>query len=154
MIPLGWSAAGVLGLAVVLTLWRADHLDSERAFEQRRAELAEHQRDEKQGLIDLQGGVLAEQQRQLGMLTDIDMTTRQLSMTLTRQGADHARAIEELKRNDQVVADYLRGVVPAALGVRYARRETTDPAIYRGGPAGPVPADPLPPAGPAGDRHH
>lgn len=150
MIPLGWTVAGVLGLAAVLTLWRADHLDSERAFEQRRAELAEQQRDEKQGLIDLQGGVLAEQQRQLALLGDIDVTTRQLGLTLTRQGAAQARAIEELKRHDQAIADYLRLPVPAALGLRYARGETTDPARYRDGAGGPVPTDAMPAAGAPG----
>ncbi|WP_263147903.1 hypothetical protein [Pseudomonas sp. RIT-PI-AD] len=150
MIPISWAACGVLGLASVLTLWRADHLDNERAFEQRRAELAERQRDEKQGLIDLQGGVLAEQQRQLGLLGDIDVTTRHLSMTLTTQGAAQARAIEELKRNDQAVADYLRGVVPAALGLHYARAAGTDPARYRDGSGGSVPADAVPAARPPG----
>ncbi len=147
MIPVGWAVAGGLGLAAALTLWRADHLDDERAFEQRRAILAEQQRDEKQGLIDLQGTVLAEQQRQLGLLGDIDLTTRQLGVTLARQGDAHRRAIEELKRNDQAIADYLRMPVPGALGLRYARGETTDPARYRDGAGGQVPADPVPTAG-------
>jgi hypothetical protein len=87
-----------------------------------RADRAEQMATDRQQLIDLQAGVLAEQQRQIG-------------------------AVEELKRHDRETADYLRAAVPAALGRLYQRPETTDPAAYRG--PDPLPADPVPPAGAA-----
>lgn len=112
-----------------------------------RADRAEQQATERQQLIDMQAGVLAEQQRQIGQITAIEQQMRQLGQTVTRNAQAQSRALEELKRNDQATADYLAAAVPAALGRLYARPETTDPAAYRS-PA--LPADPVPPAGAAG----
>ncbi|MCY1362339.1 phage lysis regulatory protein, LysB family [compost metagenome] len=106
-----------------------------------RADHAEQGRADAQALVDLQAGVLAEQQRQIGAIVEVERRMRQLGQQITRNAAEQAAAIEELKRHDQEVADYLRGAVPAALGRLYARPETTDPAAYHG-PAG-LPADPV-----------
>ncbi|HHX7080277.1 TPA: hypothetical protein ACVGON_005244 [Pseudomonas aeruginosa] len=116
-----------------------DHLAQDRKAEQRRAEAAETERDRNQQMIDLQAGVLAEQQRQLGRVAEIERQTRQLGQALEVQGARHAAALRELKENDQAVRDWLRAGIPAGLGRMYARPETTDPSAYRA--AGQVPAD-------------
>ncbi|HDQ4345650.1 TPA: hypothetical protein P8740_005976, partial [Pseudomonas aeruginosa] len=108
-----------------------DHLAQDREAEQRRAEAAETERDRNQQLIDLQAGVLAEQQRQLGRVAEIERQTRQLGQALEVQGARHAAALRELKENDQAVRDWLRAGIPAGLGWMYARPETTDPSAYR-----------------------
>lgn len=42
-----------------------------------------------------------------------------------------ATELQELKRNDQTIADYLLGTVPAAVGVRWQRSASTDPGAYR-----------------------
>ena len=112
-----------------------------------RAGHAEQSLAEARQLIELQAGVLATQQSQIGTITEIERQMRALGQTITRNAQNHSRAIEELKRNDQIVADYLRGAVPAALGRLYERPETTDPAAYRM-PAG-VPAGGVPVTGPA-----
>lgn len=113
-----------------------------------RADHAERQAAERQQLIDLQAGVLAEQQRQIGAVTDIERRMRQLAQDVNRNADEQSRALEELKRNDQETADYLAAAVPAALGRLYHRPETTDPAAYRRPDS--LPADPVPPAGAAG----
>lgn len=113
-----------------------------------RADQAEQLAADRQGLIDLQAGVLVEQQRQIGAVTDLEQQLRALNQTVTRNTQAQSRALEELKRNDKETADYLRAVVPAALGRLYQRPETTDPAAYRS--PDPLPADPVPPAGAAG----
>src|SRR5690606_15393438 len=97
-----------------------------------RAGHAEQSLAEARQLIELQAGVLATQQDQIGTITEIERQMRALGQDITRNAQSHSRAIEELKRNDQVVADYLRGAVPVALGRLYERPETTDPAAYRG----------------------
>ncbi|WP_443191415.1 hypothetical protein [Pseudomonas indica] len=116
-----------------------------------RAANAEQQLSAAQQMIDLQGNVLAEQQRQLGAITEIEREMRRLGQTITRTAAEQSAAIEELRANDQIVAEWLRGAVPPALGRLYARPETTDPAAYHG-PSGMRP-DPVPPAGTPGTAH-
>ncbi|MGG6863282.1 UNVERIFIED_CONTAM: hypothetical protein P3C85_09920 [Pseudomonas aeruginosa] len=147
-----WRPWLVVALVGALVFWRMDHLAQDREAEQRRAEAAETERDRNQQLIDLQAGVLAEQQRQLGRVAEIERQTRQLGQALEVQGARHAAALRELKENDQAVRDWLRAGIPAGLGRMYARPETTDPSAYRA--AGKVSADavsaPRPPA--AGER--
>lgn len=113
-----------------------------------RAEQAEQRLAESRQLIDLQSGVLAEQQRQLGAVTELERRLRQLGQDITRNVQAQSRALEELKRNDQEISDYLAGAVPAALGRLYRRPETTDPTAYRS--PDPLSPDPLPPAGQAG----
>ncbi|HGM6305278.1 TPA: hypothetical protein ACKP3G_004109, partial [Pseudomonas aeruginosa] len=108
-----WSIAV---LVVALLLWRMDHLRLQLAADRGRATAAERERDRNQKMIDLQAGVLAEQQRQLGRVAEIELQTRQLGEALEVQGARHAAALRELKENDQAVRDWLRAGIPAGLG--------------------------------------
>lgn len=138
-------AVALLAAGAALTWWGlAPRIDLQAA----RADQAEQHRAEAQQLIDLQAGVLAEQQRKLGAVSDLEQQLRALNQTVTRNAQAQSRAIEELIRHDQATADYLRAAVPAALGRLYQRPETTDPAAYRS--PDPLPADPVPPAGAAG----
>jgi len=95
-----------------------------------RADRAETSLADAERMISLQAGVLAEQQRQIGQVTELDRQFRKLTRDIHQNAAAQAAAIEELKRHDQQVADYLRTPVPAALGRLYERPETTDPAAY------------------------
>lgn len=107
-----------------------------------RADRAEQSLTDAERMINLQAGVLAEQQRQIGQVTELDRQFRELTQDIHQNAAAQAAAIEELKRHDPAIADYLRDPVPAALGRLYERPETTDPRAYRvptGVPAGGVP---------------
>lgn len=112
-------------------------------LQEQRAGTAEQRLAESQAMVELQAGVLAGQQQLLGDLADIERRMQQLGQTVTRNASHQAKALEELKRNDQAIADYLASPVPAALGRLYQRPETTDPAAYRapdGVQSGAVPA--------------
>nr|MBO2511971.1 hypothetical protein [Gammaproteobacteria bacterium] len=127
------------GIGAALVWWGlAPRID----LHAQRADRAEQSLADAQRMIDLQAGVLAEQQRQIGQVTELDRQMRELTRDIHQSAAAQAAAIEELKRHDQAVADYLRNPVPAALGRLYERPETTDPRAYRmptGVPAGGVP---------------
>ncbi|HAL2109881.1 TPA: hypothetical protein H5X26_004959 [Escherichia coli] len=137
-----WAAGGVL--VVVLALWSADHasqvkdaaLASVDAITTERDRLVDHNRE--------LSGALANQAALQGQLTQISRVTQQLNVDLGKQSGLINRNFEEQKRNDKQIADYLGGAVPAGLGLRYARPQTTDPLAYRAGAAsmlpGPVPA--------------
>lgn len=124
----GWFGAA---LVVVLSLWAADHYrQSEEAAQQKVSTLASdvetltaHNAMLAQALTDRT--VVQEQ------LAQVSHATRQMDNTLATQSAQFNRNFDELKRYDQAIADYLRHPVPAALGMRYARPETTDPVAYR-----------------------
>lgn len=113
-----------------------------------RADRAEEGLAQAERMIDLQGNVLAEQQRQIGQVAELDRQMRELTRGINQNAAAQAAAIEELKRHDPAVADYLHAPVPAALGRLYERPETSDPRAYRA-PTG-VPAGGVPVAGAAG----
>ncbi|MDG9855672.1 hypothetical protein V2A28_06095 [Pseudomonas aeruginosa] len=117
-------------------------------FQAQRAATAEKAVVDAQRMVDLQGGVLAQQQRQIGAVTEIFQRMRQLEQAVSTNARAQSAAFEELRRNDQAVAEYLRGLVPAGLGRLYERPETTDPAAYRS-PAV-LPSDGLPAAISAG----
>lgn len=68
--------------------------------------------------------------------------TEQLRTVLRMQAATLRREIEELKRNDQQVRDWMDGSIPPALGLRYRREATAAPDRYRSG----LPTDAVPPA--------
>lgn len=107
-----------------------------------RADRAELSLADAERMVDLQAGVLAEQQRQIGQVAELDRQMRELTRDINQNAVAQAAAIEELKRHDPAVADYLHAPVPAALGRLYERPETTDPRAYRmptGVPAGGVP---------------
>ena len=50
---------------------------------------------------------------------------------LAAQSAALGRDLQELKRNDQAITAYLTDPVPAAVGLRWVRSESTDPLSYR-----------------------
>lgn len=139
LIATGLLLAAVAGAGAALVWWGlAPRID----LHAERAGHAEQSLAEARQLIKLQAGVLATQQSQIGTITEIERQMRALGQDITRNAVAQGAAIEELKRNDQVVADYLHGVVPVALGRLYERPETTDPRTYRGPallPAGSVP---------------
>lgn len=104
-------------------------------IETQRADTAQADLAQAQQLIELQAGVLEQQQKTLGDLADLERRLLLLGQAVDRNRAAQAAAFAELKRNDKAVADYLAGAVPAALGRLYERPETTDPAAYTA-PAG------------------
>ena len=79
------------------------------------------------------------QQLQILEITENERRNRELLQTIAGQGRAQSRALEELKRNDETISDYLRSAVPADIGRLYQRTETTDPGTYRQSPS--VPAD-------------
>lgn len=111
-----------------------------------RAERAEQDLAKEQELTAALDLALKSQQREIDRGAEIDRGIQLLQQTITQQGRQQSRAIEELKRNDETIAEYLRTAVPAALGVLYARPDTTDPAAYRAG--GGVQPGAVLPAGP------
>ena len=128
----GWGRVAVLlalaAAAAGVTWWG---LAPRIALHEQRAGTAVRDLADAQALVELQAGVLASQQQLLGDLADIERRMQQLGQTVTLNASVQAKAFEELKRNDQAIADYLAGPVPAALGRLYERHETTDPAAYR-----------------------
>ncbi|MDN6857284.1 hypothetical protein QO207_11865 [Pseudomonas sp. CAN2814] len=84
-----------------------------------------------QKLVALQAGVMAEQQRQIGAVDEIHKRMRLLEQAVSTNARAQSAAFEELRRNDQAVAEYLRGPVPADLGRLYERPATTAPGAYR-----------------------
>lgn len=121
MLALAFAAAGV-------TWWG---LSPRIALQEQRAGTAERDLAEAQAMVELQAGVLVSQQQLLGDLAEIERRMQQLGQTVTRNASEQAKAFEELRQNDQEIAAYLAGSVPAALGRLYERPETTDPAAYR-----------------------
>lgn len=150
MIPsqyqLAAKAGGVLLLMVLAAgvVWwgMAPRID----IQAQRADTAKSALDEAEQLIELQASVLAQQQKTLGELAEIERRLQLVGQAVDRNRAAQAAAFAELKRNDKAVADYLAGAVPAALGRLYERPETTDPAAYTA-PAGVQPGA-MPPAVP------
>lgn len=99
-------------------------------IEARRADAARVDLAKAEQMIELQAGVLAQQQKTLGDLAEIERRMQLLDQAVALNHAAQSAALAELKRNDKAVADYLAGAVPAALGRLYERPETTDPAAY------------------------
>jgi hypothetical protein len=136
MNTLGLTAGGAAVLVVVLSLWSLDHAQMARdaalgdveTLTQANGTLKDHN--------DALASALADRTELQKQLTDVSRTTQRLNITLDTQSDLINRNFAELKRNDKEISDYLGGVVPAALGMRYARPETTDPAAYRAAAAG------------------
>lgn len=151
MIPVQYQFAARLGgvlllmaLAAGVVWWgMAPRID----IEAQRADTAQSDLAQAQQLIELQAGVLEQQQKTLGDLADLERRLLLLGQAVDRNRAAQAAAFAELKRNDKAVADYLASAVPAALGRLYERPETTDPAAYTA-PAGVQPGA-VPPAVPS-----
>ena len=94
-------------------------------------------------LDDQRVELIRDQQLQILEVTENERRNRELLQTIAGQSRAQSRALEELKRNDETIAEYLRSPVPADLGRLYQRASTTDPSAYRQSPkvrTGPVPA--------------
>lgn len=95
------------------------------------------------GLLDQQRLATIDQQaEQLAAALENEQRNRALLTEISNQSRAHSAALQELKRNDQTVMDYLHQPVPADLGRLYQRTATADPAAYR--QSAQVPIDGLP----------
>lgn len=132
-------------VALVLALWAIDHTTSENAH--LADQLASLQRDESRNaqLIQQQAAALAQRDALADRVAAIQSGLGALGRDLRARADENAQAMEELKRNDQEVREWMAGCVPAAVGVRYARPTTTDPRAYRAPES--VPAVGVPAAG-------
>ena len=87
--------------------------------------------------------IIEAQSQQLAGVLAAELKNRELLQALANQSRAQSQALEELKRNDETIAEYLRAPVPASLGRLYQRTATTDPSTYRQQTevrTGPVPA--------------
>lgn len=82
-------------------------------------------------LDDQRVELIQNQQLQILEITENERRNRELLQTIAGQSRAQSRALEELKRNDETIADYLRSAVPPDLGRLYQRTATTDPSAYR-----------------------
>lgn len=139
-----WVALGLLVALVAGTAGATWWAISPRIeLQSTRADRAERDLDSERELTALQARLLEAQQADFERLGRVELQMQQLGQTIQRNAANHNRALEELKRNDQTIVDYLAQPVHGALGVLYARPETTDPGAYTAPPAvqpGAVPA--------------
>lgn len=144
MNPLG--IAPILGgLVVVCALWFADHsyqvkeqaMQANAGFAEQNAALVSHVSELAVALRD-QAAVRA-------VLGDMSTRLNQTQSTLSGQTAQITRSLAELKRTDEQITAYLAAPIPRAIGVRYARAETTDPVEYRSAAIG-LRVDPVPSA--------
>ena len=95
------------------------------------------------GLLDMERvAVIEAQAEQLTGALVAELKNRELLQSLAIQSREQSRTLEELKRNDETIAEYLRSPVPADLGRLYQRAATTDPGDYRKPPE--VRTDPMP----------
>ena len=86
---------------------------------------------ELQQLDDQRVKLIEHQQSQIIEITDNEKRNRELLQTIAGQSRVQFRALQELKRNDESIAEYLRSAVPPDLGRLYQRTATTDPSTYR-----------------------
>lgn len=93
---------------------------------------------ELQQLDDQRVALIQNQQLQILEITENERRNRELLQTIAGQSRAQSRALEELKRNDETIAEYLRSPVPSDLGRLYQRTETTDPSAYRQSPSVPT----------------
>ena len=96
-----------------------------------RAETAERDLAKADELIQVQARVLEGQQQEMERIAEIGRGLELLRQQVRRNAVNQSQAIEELKRNDQTISQYLSELVPVELGLLYARPATTDPAAYR-----------------------
>lgn len=82
-------------------------------------------------LDDQRVELIKHQQSQIIETQENERRNRELLQTIAGQSRAQSRALEELKRNDETIAEYLRSPVPADLGRLYERNETTDTSAYR-----------------------
>ncbi len=75
--------------------------------------------------------LIEHQQSQIIEITNNEKRNRELLQTIAGQSRVQSRALQELKINDESIAEYLRSAVPPDLGRLYQRTATTDPSTYR-----------------------
>jgi hypothetical protein len=135
MNSLGLAAGGAGVLVVVLSLWSLDHAQMARDAALTKADELVQDNDALVAHNEVLASALADRAALQEQLTQVSRATQRLNTTLDTQSSLINRNLEELKRNDKAISDYLRQPVPTAIGMRYARPETTDPAAYRAGAA-------------------
>ena len=79
--------------------------------------------------------LIRDQQLQIIEIAENERRNRELLQNIAGQSRAQSRAIEELKRNDETIAEYLRAAVPTNLGQLYQRAATTNPSAYRQSPS-------------------
>lgn len=112
---------------------------------------AQQQLDQARALDAERVAVIEAQAGQLAGVLQAELKNRELLGQIASQNREQTAALQELKRNDATIAEYLRSPVPAGLGRLYQRTETTDPAAYRSQTS--LPTDSVRYAGPDDDRH-
>lgn len=119
------------GIVVVTTMWFADHSAqvTKLAMEQN-ATLRKSVEVSEANNATLKKALLDQQALRV-VLDLIDTRTRSIYSTLDGQAAQLNRSLAELKRTDEKTNAYLADLIPGALGMRYARPDTTDPVAYR-----------------------
>lgn len=134
-----YAYAGVAALGAFLTWWlvAAPRID---IAESKHAEAAAQVVELQQRSAD-QLDLIRQQQQQFQEKTEIERRNRELLQQVARQSNEQTRTLEELKRNDETLADYLRASVPPSLGSLYERTGTTDPSDYIKPPD--LPPDPV-----------
>ena len=136
----------VFGIIVLaLQAWCIERLTSARDLAQSAVSHMEIQLAAEQDRTAEQALVIDEQIAQLEQGRAADQLFRTLAQTIVKDGDVTRNALQELKKHDQAVAEYLRGAVPAVYGVQFERPETTDPTQYTSHPV--MPAGGLSPAG-------
>ena len=125
------------GLAAVLASWLAWSLIASP-----RIELAETKLEHAEQLSAERLQVINGLSGQLSKALILEQQNRETLAQIAQQSRAHNQALEELKRNDKTIFDYLREPVPAELGRLYQRPETADPSRYRA--AQDVPVDTVP----------
>jgi uncharacterized coiled-coil protein SlyX len=141
----------VVALVVLIgALWAIDHTQGENAWQADRIASLESTATHDAAVIEQQAEALANQQALATQVGQIGAATARLQRRLDQQADAMTAGLEELKRTDPDARDYLLSPVPAAVGMRHARPETTDVGAYRDA-AGRVPrAGVMPAAGPTG----
>lgn len=134
---------GALGAAI----WTLDHARGVNALQAEVITGLQAEAARTAAIIEQQAEALARQQETAKALGKIGADMAQLSSLLDQQGDTLAAGLEELKRNDPDAREYLRSPVPAAVGMRHARPETTDIGAYRASAGGVPRADAVPAAG-------
>lgn len=82
-------------------------------------------------LISSQANALSSIQQLQRDVAAINASGKAMQQTISAQSSAISRSLEELKRNDQAISDYLNSPVPAVVGVRWQRAESVDPIKYR-----------------------
>lgn len=99
--------------------------------------------DDDAATIASQAGALSGIKQLQQQVADLNTKSQAAMQAIGAGTAALATDLQELKRHDQTVADYLLGAVPTAVGVRWQRAASTDPSTYRK-TGGAMPANAVP----------